>query len=84
MAYARAAALSSSGRCRSVRCGPTSEKVRQHLIQVHIRKLLRPLTPGKVTKRGPLTGELRAGPHDTWTKVGVDPDQLAQAVIGYW
>ena len=29
---------------------------RQHLIQVHTRKLLQPLTPGKVTKRGPLTG----------------------------
>ena len=31
-----------------------------------------------------LTGELRAWPHDTWAKVGVDPDQVAQAVIGCW
>jgi hypothetical protein len=31
-----------------------------------------------------LTGELRAWPQDTWAKVGVDPDQLAQAVIGCW
>ena len=31
-----------------------------------------------------LTGELRAWPHDTWTKVGADPDQVAQAVIGCW
>jgi hypothetical protein len=31
-----------------------------------------------------LTGELRAWPTDTWTKVGVDPDQVAQAVIGCW
>jgi hypothetical protein len=29
-----------------------------------------------------LTGELRAWPHDTWAKLGVDPDQVAQAVIG--
>jgi len=31
-----------------------------------------------------LTGELRAWPHDTWTKVGVDPQQVAQAIIGCW
>jgi hypothetical protein len=31
-----------------------------------------------------LTGELRAWPQDTWAKVGVDPDQVAQAVIGCW
>jgi hypothetical protein len=31
-----------------------------------------------------LTGELRAWPHDTWVKLGVDPDQAAQAVIGCW
>jgi hypothetical protein len=31
-----------------------------------------------------LTGELRAWPHDTWAKLGVDPDQDAQAVIGCW
>jgi hypothetical protein len=31
-----------------------------------------------------LTGELRVWPNDTWTKVGVDPDQVAQAVIGCW
>jgi hypothetical protein len=29
-----------------------------------------------------LTGELRAWPHDTWAKLGVD--QVAQAVIGCW
>jgi hypothetical protein len=29
-----------------------------------------------------LTGELRAWPQDTWTKLGVDPDQVAQA--GGW
>jgi hypothetical protein len=28
---------------------------RQHLIRVHTRTLLQPLTPGKVTKRGPLS-----------------------------
>ena len=31
-----------------------------------------------------LTGELRAWPDDTWAKLGVDPDQVAQAVIGCW
>jgi hypothetical protein len=31
-----------------------------------------------------LTGELRAWPQDTWAKVGVDPDQLTQAVVGCW
>jgi hypothetical protein len=31
-----------------------------------------------------LTVELRAWLQDTWTKVGVDPDQVAQAVIGSW
>jgi hypothetical protein len=31
-----------------------------------------------------LTGELRAWPHDTWARLGIDPDQVAQAVIGCW
>ena len=31
-----------------------------------------------------LSCELRAWPTDTWTKVGVDPDQVAQAVVGCW
>jgi hypothetical protein len=31
-----------------------------------------------------LTGELRAWPQDTWTAVGVDPEQVAQAVIRCW
>ena len=31
-----------------------------------------------------LTGELRAWPTDTWAKIGVDPEQVAQAVIGCW
>jgi hypothetical protein len=31
-----------------------------------------------------LTCELRAWPTDTWAKVDVDPDQVAQAVIGCW
>jgi hypothetical protein len=29
-----------------------------------------------------LTVQLRAWPQDTWTAVGVDPDQVTQAVIG--
>jgi hypothetical protein len=31
-----------------------------------------------------LTGELRAWPTDTWAKVGVEPDQVTQAVISCW
>ena len=31
-----------------------------------------------------LTVELRAWPTDTWAKFGVDPDQVAQAVVGCW
>jgi hypothetical protein len=31
-----------------------------------------------------LTGELRAWPHDTWAKLGVDPDHVSQAVVGCW
>jgi hypothetical protein len=31
-----------------------------------------------------LTGELRAWPQDTWAKLGVDPQHVAQAVIGCW
>ena len=31
-----------------------------------------------------LTSELRAWPQDTWAKVGVDPDQFTQAVVGGW
>jgi hypothetical protein len=31
-----------------------------------------------------LTGELRAWPQDTWAQLGVDPDQVTQAVIGCW
>jgi hypothetical protein len=31
-----------------------------------------------------LTGELRAWPHDTWAKLGVDPDQVARAVLACW
>ncbi len=40
--------------------------------------------PGELVFMADLTGELRAWPHDTWTKVGVDPDQVAQAVVGCW
>ena len=31
-----------------------------------------------------LTGELRAGPQDSLAKVGVDPDQVTQAIVGCW
>jgi hypothetical protein len=40
--------------------------------------------PGALVFVADLTGELRIWPQDTWTKVGVDPDQVAQAVIGCW
>jgi hypothetical protein len=31
-----------------------------------------------------LTVELRAWPPDTWTAIGINPDQVAQAVISCW
>jgi hypothetical protein len=31
-----------------------------------------------------LTGELRAWLQDTWAKLGMDPDQVTQVVIGCW
>ena len=40
--------------------------------------------PGELVFVADLTNELRAWPQDTWAKVGVDPDQVAQAVIGCW
>ena len=40
--------------------------------------------PGELVFVADLTVELRAWPIDTWTAVGVDPDQVAQAVIGCW
>jgi hypothetical protein len=40
--------------------------------------------PGELVFVADLTGELRAWPTDTWTAIGVDPDQVAQAVIGCW
>ena len=40
--------------------------------------------PGALVLVADLTVELRAWPQDTWAKVGVDPDQVAQAVVGCW
>jgi hypothetical protein len=40
--------------------------------------------PGELVFVADLTGELRVWPRDTWAKVGVDPDQVTQAVIGRW
>jgi hypothetical protein len=40
--------------------------------------------PGELVFVADLTEELRAWPHDTWAKLGVDPDQVTQAVIGCW
>jgi hypothetical protein len=40
--------------------------------------------PGELVFVADLTCELRAWSTDTWTAVGVDPDQLAQAVVGCW
>jgi hypothetical protein len=39
---------------------------------------------GELVFAADLTGELRAWPHDTWAKLGVDPDQVAKAIIGCW
>jgi hypothetical protein len=40
--------------------------------------------PGELIFLADLAVELRAWPKDTWTKLGVDPEQVAQAVIGRW
>jgi hypothetical protein len=40
--------------------------------------------PGELVFVADLTLELRVWPQDTWAKVGVDPDQVAQAVVGCW
>jgi hypothetical protein len=40
--------------------------------------------PGELVFVADLTVELRAWPKDTWTAVGVDPDQVTQAVVGRW
>jgi hypothetical protein len=40
--------------------------------------------PGELVFMADLTCELRAWPTDTWPAVGVDPEQVAQAVIGCW
>ena len=40
--------------------------------------------PGELVFVADLTGELRAWPQDTWAKIGIDPDQVAQAVVGCW
>jgi hypothetical protein len=40
--------------------------------------------PGTPVFVADLTAELRAWPTDTWTKLGVDPEQVAQAVVSCW
>jgi hypothetical protein len=40
--------------------------------------------PGELVFMADLTGELPAWPQDTWAKLGVDPQHVAQAVIGCW
>jgi hypothetical protein len=40
--------------------------------------------PGELVFLADLTCELRAWPTDTWPAVGVDPEQVAQAVIACW
>jgi hypothetical protein len=40
--------------------------------------------PAELIFLADLTCELRAWPQDTWAKLGVDPDQVTQAVIGCW
>jgi hypothetical protein len=40
--------------------------------------------PGELVFVADLTLELRAWPQDTWAKLGVDPEQVAQAVVDCW
>jgi hypothetical protein len=39
---------------------------------------------GELVFLADLAVELRAWPHDISVKIGIDPDQVAQAVIGCW
>jgi hypothetical protein len=41
-------------------------------------------TPHELVFLADLTVELRAWPHDTWAKVGIDPQAAARAVISGW
>jgi hypothetical protein len=41
-------------------------------------------TPGQLLFLADLTVQLRAWPTDTWTKVGVDPQAVARAVVAGW
>jgi hypothetical protein len=40
--------------------------------------------PGELVFMGDLAVELRAWPRDTWAQLGVNPDVVAQAVVGCW
>jgi hypothetical protein len=40
--------------------------------------------PGELVFVADLTVELRAWPQDTWAQLGIDPDQVAEAVVGCW
>jgi hypothetical protein len=40
--------------------------------------------PGELVFLADLTVELRAWPHDTWSKLGVDPQAAARAVVAGW
>jgi hypothetical protein len=41
-------------------------------------------TPGELVFLADLTVELRAWPADTWSKVGIDPQVAAHAVVAGW
>jgi hypothetical protein len=41
-------------------------------------------TPGRLVFLADLTVELRAWPHGTWARLGIDPQAAASAVIGCW
>jgi hypothetical protein len=41
-------------------------------------------TPGQLVFLADLTVELRAWPADTWSKVGIDPQAAARAVVAGW
>ncbi len=41
-------------------------------------------TPHELVFLADLTVELRAWPHDTWAKVGIDPQAAARAVVAGW
>ena len=69
----------SPSRAAAPRCSAPADSLVYELLTGHPER-----EPGELVFVADLTVELRAWPQDPWTKLGVEPEQLAQAVIGCW